>query len=447
MADKAKILLREKMGYLVGSVSTNMFWQLFSLYLLYFYTDIFGISAAAAGTMLLVTRIWDTVNDPICGALADRTRSRWGNFRPWLLFGAIPFAIAGILTFTTPDLSDLGKIIWAYITYTLVSMGYTALDVPFNSLIGASTPDTMERTGIAAWRMAGAYIGSMLVQGATLWLVVKLGGGNEQRGYQLAAVVFSLISITSLWFAFAVTRQRVFAAEHVESNIKKELKCIATSRPWLVLFATNLCLALFISVRGASIIYYFKYYIQNRDLVSTYFVSASVACLIGTFCMRWLSERLGKRNLFMGMVVLTAVCMMTNFWARPEDIVFIFTLNILIGLFSGPLFVLINAMYADIADDIELRHHSRQTGLVYSAGSFSMKFGWTIGGSVGGLLLGWFGFIANQDQTAETLMGFRYMMSFIPAAIALLGTVALIFYPLTEQRVAENSRRLSARKQ
>src|SRR5271170_1530848 len=209
-----KLRLREKIGYGFGDAASSMFWKLFSMYLMFFYTDIFGITAAAVGTMFLITRIWDAAFDPFVGVLGDRTETRWGKFRPYLLWMAVPFAIIGVLTFTTPSFGIGGKIIYAYVTYSLMMMVYSLINVPYASLLGVMTADGKERTTLATFRFIFAFAGSLVVLAAAeplLGFFSRLGGSapNMQRGWQSAAAVFAVLAAVMFWLTFALTRERI----------------------------------------------------------------------------------------------------------------------------------------------------------------------------------------------------------------------------------------------
>ena len=439
MQDKPHIPYYEKFGHFGGAITMDIFWQLFGMFLLYFYTDIFGISAAAAGTMFFVARIWDAANDPLCGLLADRTRTRIGRFRPWLLGAVVPFAVFAILTFTTPDLSPAGKLIWAYITYIGVGMACTAIEIPKTSLLGVSTPDTMDRTGLASWKMSGSYVGCIIAQGMTLWLVQKLGAGSEQAGFRNTMVLYAVMTVISLVYLAAVARERVAPVVEKQASIKTDLKAIVTARPWLVLLIASMPMMLSVCVRNGAIIYYFKYYIGNETLAASYMVTGAVACLIGTFFMKPLVQLMGKRRLFSIMNLIMAVAVGACFFPNPDQLVLLYVLQFIIAVSNGPIYVLTTAMYADIADYIEVRDGTRQTGLVYSASGFVLKFGWAMGGAVAGWVLASVGFVPNVEQTPEAMNGIRHMISTIPAIPALFAALLIFAYPLTEARVKQIS--------
>ncbi|MBU2886486.1 glycoside-pentoside-hexuronide (GPH):cation symporter, partial [Gilvimarinus agarilyticus] len=223
-----KVGLREKMAYGLGDFASSMFWKLFSMFLLFFYTDIFGISAAAVGTMFLVTRVWDAANDPLMGIISDRTQTRWGKFRPFLLFGAIPFGIVGVLTFTTPDLDSTGKLIYAYVTYTLMMMAYTAVNVPYGSLLAVISSDSNERTALASWRFIGAYSGGMLVTSTATVLVAYFSEGTTQaQGYQTTIALYAVVAAILFGLTFLGTKERLIPTKEQQGSLKNDLKDLA----------------------------------------------------------------------------------------------------------------------------------------------------------------------------------------------------------------------------
>lgn len=441
-----KISIKEKIGYGLGDTASNLFFQTFMLFLLFFYTDIFGISAAAAGTMFLVTRIWDTINDPIMGVIADRTKSRWGKFRPWILWTVIPFGIAGFLTFTTPDLSVTGKIIYAYITYTFMGMAYTAINIPYSALMGVMTSNSLERTTLSSYRFVGAFAGGLIVQGSTLHLIEFFGQGNDARGYQLTIGLFAVLAIIFFLITFATTKERVQPDVKQKTTLAKDLRDLANNGPWIVLFFLGIFTLTFVSIRNGSIMYYFKYYVGNEKLAAGFLVSGTVATIIGVVLTKWLSSIFGKRYLYMACMGGASVLILLFYFAEQQDIKLMFALHILISFVLGPTSPLVWAMYADSADYSEWKTGRRATGLVFSAATFAQKFGWTVGGAMAGWLLAYFGYKANVEQTPETLGGIRLMMSFIPASVSIFGAVFVLFYRLDESLMKKIEKELTERK-
>lgn len=444
---KAKLSFLEKIGYATGDTASNLFWQTFSMFLLFFYTDIFGISAAAAGTMFLITRIWDTVNDPLMGIISDRTNTRWGKFRPYLLWLAIPFGVIGVLTFTTPDFSDAGKIVYAYITYSLMMMIYTAINIPYSALMGVMSSNSLERTSLASFRFVAAFTGGIIVQSTALKLVKVTGGDNQELGWQLTMTIFAVLAASLFLFTFFTTRERVSPPKTQKTTLISDLKDLGSNIPWLMLFIIGIFLLTFVSIRNGSIMYYFKYYVgeqsfnifgreysYGRDtLASAFMVFGSVANIAGVLMTRYISGLLGKKRAFITLMVLTMILTAIFYVLEPSAVIPIFIMQVIISLVMGPMSPIIWAMYTDTADYSEWKNGRRATGLVMSASTMAQKFGWTIGGALAGWILAAYGFVANQDQNPETLKGIRLMISIIPAICALIGGAAMLFYKLDEE--------------
>jgi GPH family glycoside/pentoside/hexuronide:cation symporter len=417
------------------------------MFLLFFYTDIFGISAAAAGTMFLVTRIWDTVNDPLMGILADRTNTRWGKFRPYLLWLAIPFGVIGVLTFTTPDFSEAGKIIYAYITYSFMMMIYTAINIPYSALMGVMSSNSLERTSLSSFRFVAAFTGGIIVQSSALKLVKVTGGGNQELGWQLTMTIFAILAVSLFLFTFFTTRERVSPPKTQKTTLVKDLKDLGSNIPWLMLFIIGIFLLTFVSIRNGSIMYYFKYYVGDQSfnllgkeygydkdiLASAFMVFGSIANIIGVLMTRYISGLFGKKRAFIILMILTMVLTAAFYVLEPSAVIPMFVMQVIISLVMGPMSPIIWAMYTDTADYSEWKNGRRATGLVMSASTMAQKFGWTIGGALAGWILAGYGFVANQDQNPETLKGIRLMISLIPAICALIGAAAMVFYRLDEQ--------------
>jgi glycoside/pentoside/hexuronide:cation symporter, GPH family len=446
----AKLRLKEKIGYGFGDAAASMFWKLFSMYLMFFYTDIFGISAAVVGTMFLVTRIWDAAFDPFVGVLSDRTETKWGKFRPYLLWVMVPFGIIGIITFSTPDLGPTGKIIYAYITYSLMMMVYSLINVPYASLMGVMTDDSKERTTLATFRMVFAYGGSLLVLAAAEPLVSlfsQLGGRNNQaQGWQLAAIVFALVAILFFFLCFSWTRERIRPMKE-KTSLRQDLKDLGKNAPWWILLGAGIAVIFFNSIRDGAAIYYFKYYVLSQDafqvgslnltitLSTLYFVIGQAASIVGVMLAVPMANRIGKKGTYLTAMIVCGILSVLFYFIDRGHTIEIFVLQALISLSIGLTLPLIWSMYADTADYSEWKTKHRATGLVFSASSMSQKFGWTIGGAMCGWLLGYYGFQANVAQTEFAQHGIRLMLSMIPAGGAALGILFMSIYPLSEKRL------------
>jgi GPH family glycoside/pentoside/hexuronide:cation symporter len=463
----AKLSIKEKVGYSLGDTAYNFYFQMYLIYMLYFYTDVFGISAAVVGTMFLVSRIWDAVNDPLMGALADRTKSRWGKFRPWVLFSTFPLVISGVLCFTTVDLSTVGKIVWAYVTYNLLMMSYTAGNVPYSSLLGVTTADSDERTGLSSWRFIFANGGMLIVQGLTLPLVEKLGQGNDAKGFMLTLVFFSSMALILLLTTFFTTRERIKPDPSQKTSVKQDIADLFTNRPWVIMFILTVFIFIYWSMKGSIGLYYTKYFVNHESLrmflqnfglarspeadivkvgFTFYSVTGVVTMLIGILFAKPLAVRFGKRDVFRVCLFLAAGSTVVYVFLKPEQVFLQYLFNILIQLFYGVTVPLLWAMVADVADFTEWKTRRRATAMTFAGILFALKLGLSFGGSIAGKLLSFYNYTPNVAQTATTLKGIRYMMSIFPAIFFFLGVGALLFYRIDRSTELEMEKELIERR-
>ncbi len=446
MAGSHRISVKEKIGYGLGDTASNLYFQMFIIYLLFFYTDVFGIPAAAAGTMLMVSRFWDAVNDPLMGIIADRTSTRWGKFRPYLLWISIPIGVIGIATFYTPDLGVGGKIVYAYVTYTLMMMAYTAINIPYSALMGVLSPDTQERTSVSTYRFVLAFVGAFLVQGFTMPLVRLFGGDDQAAGFPAAMAVFGVLAAILFAATFATTRERVQPPAAQQAALRDDLRDLLRNRPWMILLVMSIASLAYAIIRSGSTMYYFKYCVGDEGQASLFMLSGTAAVIAGVATTQFLSRRLGKRRLYIVVMGLSFV-LTCLFYVVPTDrIGLVVALNVVTMLIMAPQAPLIWAMYADTADYSEWRNGRRATGLVFSAATFAQKFGIALGGGAAGWLLAGFGFVANAEQSPETLRGIRLMMSVIPGTAAGVAALAALAYELDDKQMTRIADELAARK-
>ncbi|MEM9529329.1 MAG: glycoside-pentoside-hexuronide (GPH):cation symporter [Pseudomonadota bacterium] len=435
----------EKLGYGVGDLGFNLYWTTMASFLAAFYTDVFGISAAAAGTMLLVTRIVDAFTDPVMGAVADRTQTRFGKFRPYLLFAAVPLAAAGVLTFTTPDLDETGKLLWAYGTYTLLMLLYTVLSTPYSALSGVLTARSQERTTLISVRFLFAFTGGALVNKYTLPLVEYFGAGDAERGWQVTMGVYGLVAIALFVTTFLTTRERIQPPPAQVTSPGQDLKDLIGNGPWLVLFALALIIMMTITLRGGSAYYYFNYYLERPDLLPDYLLCQMIAYAAGALLAPVLTRYVDKARL---LVILMAIvgCLSVVFYFVPKDMLWaIFGLNILISLALGPKSPLTWSMYADTADFGEWKNGRRATAMTFAAATFSQKLGGSLGSAGMLWVLAAIGYAANQAQTDASATGIALLQTAVPGGFALLAMLVATRYTLSGPTLAGIQRDLGER--
>lgn len=465
MTEPNKLRLTEKLSYGFGDLASVLYWQTFMVYLTYFYTDVFGITAAAAGALML-SRNFDAFFDPVVGMVADRTKTRWGKFRPYLLWFCVPFAVMGVLTFTVPNFAPSGKLVWAWVTYNALMMLYTAINIPYTAMLGVITPNPNERTALSSIKFVFAFAAGMIISATLLPMTKVLGAGNEARGWQLSFVVVGIAAIIFFLITFFNTRERVQPPRQQKTSVLRDLGDLLTNGPWLVLLATTITFILFVAVRSSVTVHYFKYYVGTQTLslptwlpkiggtqewhmeglVSAFNTSGQLASLIGVMLVPFFARLAGRKVAFVVIFLVAIACTAAFYLFKPEQLLLIFGVNLLGSLTGGPLSALLWAMYADTADYAEWKKGRRATGLIFSASIFSQKQGWGIGAAVALGLMQSVGFVANTEQTPKSLHGLVLLMSVIPAAIGIVSIILVLFYPLNEAKVAQISEDLRIRR-
>lgn len=448
--------IREKIGYGFGDMASSMFWKLFGSYLMIFYTDVFGMPAAVVGTMFLITRVWDSAFDPIIGIIADRTQSRWGKFRPYLLYLAIPFAVIGVLTFTTPDFGDGGKVIYAYFTYSLMMMVYSAINVPYASLLGVMSPEPKDRNMLSTYRMTFAYIGSFIALLLFMPMVNRFSmGHDEQHGWMMSVIVIAVLCVLLFYGCFAWTTERVKPIKEQQNSLKSDLQDLLHNRPWWILLGAGVAALVFNSIRDGATVYYFKYYVVEEEYASIslfgisfvlsglYLAVGQAANIVGVVLAAPLSNRIGKKKTYMWAMSIATVLSVIFYWFDKEQLMLMFIFQVLISICAGSIFPLLWSMYADCADYSELKTGNRATGLIFSSSSMSQKFGWAIGSAVTGWLLAFYGFEANAVQGEEAIHGIRTFLSWLPAMGTVLSVIFISLYPLSEKEMRKITNQLN----
>lgn len=451
--------LKRKIGYGFGDMASSMFWKIFSYYLPFFYSNIFGLSLVDAGVLVLVTRIWDAVSDPMMGIIADRTKTKKGKYRPYLLWMSIPFAVCGILLFTTPDWSHAGKLLWAYVTYILMMTVYTGINVPYGAMLGVVTDNPKEKTVFSSFRMFFAYGGSFVALAA--WeplckLFEDKMGMSPASSWQMAMVVIAAACLVLFLVCYSMTREVVKVKS--SASIGKDFKSLLRNKPWWILIGAALSFNLFNTVRGASVAYFFADVIgADADMwlfgLSIAFYSGlflsigEIANMVGVALTVPIAARLGKKTTFI-CVNLTLIVLSVGFFFLPVSSVgffFMLLFQIAISILTGIMSPLIWSMYADVADYSEYTYKSSSTGLIFSSSSMAQKFGGAIGGAAVLWLLDACGYITRTTEQADMAISqpgsaiscLWALMSFIPAGVALLAALAASAYPLTTSKVNE----------
>ena len=444
--DAMKISVKEKIGYGLGDAAANFIFQTMLVFQLAFYTDTFGVTAAAAGTLFLVVRFWDAIFDPMMGVIADRTNTKWGKYRPWVLWTAVPFGIMGFLTFTTPQFSPQGKLVYAYVTYIALMMVYSANNLPYSALSGVITGDLAERTSLSSYRFVCAMSAAFVIQSLALPMVQHFGHGDSAKGYQITMGILSALAIVFFVITFATTRERVHPDPTQQSSIKQDFADLGRNGPWLAMFVLTIVLFVTLSMRGGVMVYYFKYFVGRENLFSLFNACGLGATILGVIGSTPLAKRYGKRNLFIVGLSFTVLFTALFVILPPTAITAIFAVEMLRQLAYGFTIPLLWAMMADVADYSEWKNRRRATAIVFSAIVFGLKAGLGFGGAIAGWVLASYGYVPNADQSARALQGIKLMASVFPAATFLLCVICLFFYRIDKALEIRLTRELGERR-
>lgn len=445
---------REYLGYALGDTASNFFFQTFNIFLTYYYVDVWGIPATALLWMMPIVRLIGAFDDPIMGLIADRTRTRWGKFRPYLLWGAIPYGICGYLMFAGPSLGPTGRLAYAYVTYALMLTSYTVINVPYSSLLGVISPSSRTRTVASSFRFVGAFAGALLISLFVRPLVKSLGGGDEMHGFRMTMAIFAVASVLMFWVTFAATRERVTPPPGQQSNVRAELGELFRNWPWVVLLVASVFSTTFVALRSGSTLFYFKYVAGDDgtaiflglDRSTVFLTTGALGLVLGTAGLGPIARKVDKKYCAAGLSAITGLCFASFFIVPRGDFGLQLALNALAQFCAGPTSALTWALYGDVADYGEWKFGRRSTGLVYSASLFAIKTGIVVGGFLLPLFLEQFGFVRNAPQTATALLGITLAFSIAPGLLALLKAGALMIYPLSQIRVDEIERALAARR-
>jgi GPH family glycoside/pentoside/hexuronide:cation symporter len=436
----------EKLGYGLGDTASHFVWDMVGFWLLFFYTDVYKIPAAAAGTIMLVARFWDMAIDPIIGVISDRTQTRWGKFRPYLLFGAVPYAALAVLTFTTPNLGPAGKLWYAGTTYVLLMTAYAAVNLPYSSLAAVMTSDTYERAGLNTYRFICAFTGQFVVTGLALTMAKYFGGGDKAQGFQYTVALFGALSLIFFFVTFKTSKERVKASTQVKSSLKEDFKNLGKNRPWIILALVGIVSFVMFAMQNAAIAFYFKYYIGREESVQIFNVIGTVALIVALPLSKPLAKRFGNRAVFMGSSLISGIFFIAMYLPGPGDIVSIYVLNILAKMAYAPAVPLLWTMIADSADYSEWKTGRRATGLYFSAATFAQKAGWGIGAAIAGWLLTFFHYVPDAVQTASAIQGIKLLVSVIPGVLYMSGAIFMLFYNIDAHTTETMKQELETRR-
>jgi len=438
-----QLTMKDKIGYGLGDTACGFVWQATMFLLAYFYTDVFGLSAGIMGTLFLVSRVLDAVTDPLMGLLVDRTRTRHGQFRPFLLWGAIPFGIVCVLTFYTPDFSAQGKIIYACVTYILLTLVYTFVNVPYCAMPGVITADPKERHALQSWRFFLAAAGSLAISGIALPLVSIIGKGDEQVGYFGAMCVLGLSGVVLLYVCFFTTKERYAFEVQPGSSVAKDLKLLLGNSQWRIMCAFKMMATCSNVVRGGATLYFVKYVMDHPEMATQFLLYGSLATMFGSLCSSRLLGRFDRVTAFKWIIVAYSLISLLIFVTPAEHIALIFALNILFLFVFNTTTPLQWLMASDVVDYEESRSGRRLDGLVFSTYLFSLKIGLAIGGAVVGWILAYVNYSASSSvQPVEVLTTIKILFCVVPVVLYAGMFIMLSFYKLTDARVEAISQQL-----
>lgn len=481
-----KLSVVEKIGYSLGDLAANLIFQTQITFLAFFYTDVYGIPAGPASSIIFAAGILGGVLfNPIMGIIADRTRTRWGKFRPWVLWTSVPFGVMALLTFTTPDLGPNGKLIYAFITYTLLVTIYSANNLPYAALSGVMTGNMSQRNSLSSYRFVAVMIAQFIIQVLLLPLVLILGDGDKAEGFKNAMMLFSIVGVVFFLITFATTRERIVPAVDQNSSVVQDLKDLAMNRPWALMLLITIMIFTTLALKGGTYVYYFKWYASEshlaaflNDIQFNSFITNLNAFLvaIGLTEFKWpddaptsafslfngcgiimmiagigfsrvLADRFGKRNVFGAALFLSTVPLLLFYVYPPDAVGIMFVSQILHGLFYGITIPLLWAMIADVADYSEWKNNRRATGIIFSAMIVGLKGGLTLGGALVAGILAVYGYDAQATtQTPGTINGIKLAVSLYCSTPFLIVVASLFFYEINKRMELQIETDLEARR-
>jgi sugar (glycoside-pentoside-hexuronide) transporter len=441
-----KLSFGTKLSYGLGEFSGGVVWSLVSSYLLFFYTDVFGLAGGVAAIILLIARVWDVFVDPILGLVMERTKSKHGRFRPYLLYGSVGLVLFNILTFYTPSFSDVGKIVYACVTYLLLGTFHSMVSVPYGALATVMTRDSVDRGKLNAFRAFFGQIGGILTGAAVMPLILFLGNGNDQNGYFYASIVLSLISLPMLFITFKNCKEVVIPTKEEKPSIKESLRAVALNKQLLLVFATLFLLFTGLFGRLGTLVYYCMYVLNRPDLIAVFFTTLSVCMAIASFIAPLLEKFLERRTILRIGLSITGLSFIAIYFTPATNTTMLIVLSIIACLPLGLNGIMIFSMTADCIDDNQLKTGVRSDGAIYSFTSLITKISNAIIGSLSLAALGYFGYVANAQQTPEAINGINMVVNLAPGILFLLATIPMFFYGITKAKAFNTSKELEAKR-
>lgn len=426
-------LYKQRLGYGLGDFACNLIWQVISLYLLYFYTDIMKLDAKAIAVMFIVCRIIDAITDVLVGYAIDKTRTRWGKSRPWFLFGAVPFALSAFLAFNVPQIAPSGKLVYAYATYIFLSFMYTVVNIPLASILPALTDDMNERTVLATWRKFFAFLGSTIVSATALSLVHLVGKGNEALGFRFVMGMFGIIGSICFFLTFALVRETNLQEQTKSVSLKKTVSSLAQNKPWKI-FALNILFQWTgYFLQSAALVYYYKYYVRSTSMASLVATIMTIVPMVANFTVPFLAKKIGKRNLYELSAFVQLIGLLIIFIGQLQTSIII-TGAFISALGYGIKESIYFSMQADPVDYGEWKTGVQAAGTLSSLNGFLGKVAQALAGGISGLLLSW-GAYNNEAlvQNAKALIAIKSMYIYIPALLLVLSIITMYFYRLDKQ--------------
>jgi Na+/melibiose symporter-like transporter len=475
----------EKIGYSLGDLAANLIFQTLMTFLSFFYTDVFKIPAGTASVIIFSGGMIGAFFNPIMGIIADRTSTRWGKFRPWILWTAVPFGIMAILAFSTPNFGPGGKIAYALITYILLVICYSANNLPYASLSGVLTGDMSERNSISSYRFVAVMIAQFIVQGLLLPLVLILGDGDKTKGFENTITLFAVMGVIFFIITFLTTKERVVSTSQQKSSIKDDLRDLSKNKPWIAMLVLTVFIFITLSLKGGMYVYYFQNYLDKNELTvflenigfngfitgvnnmlvsmglhgfvwpkdaptsgfSLFNAGGIIMMIVGITFSKTLADRYGKRDVFGASLFVSALCLLMFYFYAPQSIGLVFVTQLAHGFFYGISTPLLWAMIADVADYSEWKNNRRATAIIFSAMIFGLKAGLSIGGALVAGILANYGYDEHLAiQNPETINGIKLSLSVFPTLTFCVSVACLFFYEINKSKEVQIQEALTIRR-